>query len=228
MPKWDFNKVGNRCWSVILIKLQSKFIKITLQHWCSVNLLHIFRIAFKNTSEGLLLSTVCTSVRIWISYRSVFRTMSNINDWNFRESSEGLLTLTIFAKIHQRCLEKSYASMLYLEYRMLHNSMQYLKENNNLVEWRLQMQQRDRIYSKNLWPWISHHWLINFVDKMILKYFDIRYIISLSYIHIFVYYTNIHMYNLSIYLSIYLSISLSLSMYPYVIYGILIDDPMRT
>ena len=45
------------CQSVISIKFQSKFIGITLQHWCSpVNLLHIFRTTFpKNTSGGLLL-----------------------------------------------------------------------------------------------------------------------------------------------------------------------------
>ena len=40
------------CRSVVSIKLQSNFIKITLPHGCSpVNLLHIFRTAFpKNTS----------------------------------------------------------------------------------------------------------------------------------------------------------------------------------
>ena len=39
-------------------KMQSNFIKITLQHGCSpVNLLHIFRTPFpKNTSGGLSLS----------------------------------------------------------------------------------------------------------------------------------------------------------------------------
>ena len=46
------------CRSVISIKLQSNFIKITFWHGCSqVNLLHIFRTAFpKNTSGWLLLS----------------------------------------------------------------------------------------------------------------------------------------------------------------------------
>ena len=46
------------CQSVISIKLQSNFIKITLCHGClPVNLLYIFRTPFyKNTSEGLLLS----------------------------------------------------------------------------------------------------------------------------------------------------------------------------
>ena len=46
------------CRIVISIKLQSNFIKITLQHWCSpVNLLHIFRTPFsQNTSGGILLS----------------------------------------------------------------------------------------------------------------------------------------------------------------------------
>ena len=45
------------CRSAILIKLQSNFIEITLQHECSpVNLLHIFRTPFlKNASGGLLL-----------------------------------------------------------------------------------------------------------------------------------------------------------------------------
>ena len=45
------------CWSAILIKLQSNFIEITLQHGCPpVNLLHVFRTPFlKNTSVWLLL-----------------------------------------------------------------------------------------------------------------------------------------------------------------------------
>ena len=45
IPKFDFNKV------------QNNFFEIILRHWCSpVNLLLIFRIPFpKNTSEGLLL-----------------------------------------------------------------------------------------------------------------------------------------------------------------------------
>ena len=45
------------CRSVISIKLQSKFIEITIRHGCSpVNLLHIFRTPFpENTSEGMLL-----------------------------------------------------------------------------------------------------------------------------------------------------------------------------
>ena len=45
------------CRSVISIKLQGKFIEITLWHGCSpVNLLQIFRTLFsKNTSEWLLL-----------------------------------------------------------------------------------------------------------------------------------------------------------------------------
>ena len=50
------------CRSVILIKLQSNFIEITLRHGCSpVNVLHIFRILFpKNSSGGLLVQTVIT------------------------------------------------------------------------------------------------------------------------------------------------------------------------
>ena len=45
---------------MISIKLQSKFIEITLQHGCSpVNLLHIFRTPFlKNTSWRLLVHFV--------------------------------------------------------------------------------------------------------------------------------------------------------------------------
>ena len=48
---------GHPCRSVISEKLQSNFIKISLQHGCfPVNLLHIFRILFlNNTSGGLLL-----------------------------------------------------------------------------------------------------------------------------------------------------------------------------
>ena len=48
------------CRSAISVKLQSKFIEITLQHGCSpVNLLHIFRIPFpKNTSGWLLLMLI--------------------------------------------------------------------------------------------------------------------------------------------------------------------------
>ena len=42
--------------SVISIKLQSNFIKITLRHGCcSVNLLHIFRIPFLSNTCGCLL-----------------------------------------------------------------------------------------------------------------------------------------------------------------------------
>ena len=46
------------CRIVIPIKLQSKFIKITLWHGCSpVNLLHVFRAPFpKNTFGGLFLN----------------------------------------------------------------------------------------------------------------------------------------------------------------------------
>ena len=42
--------------SIKLLKLQSNFIEITLQHGCSpVNLLHIFRTCFPNDSHGGLL-----------------------------------------------------------------------------------------------------------------------------------------------------------------------------
>ena len=54
------------CRSVILIKLQSNFIEITLRHGCSpVNLLHIFRTPSpRNTSEWLLLySSMSSGVR---------------------------------------------------------------------------------------------------------------------------------------------------------------------
>ena len=54
-----YNKfIGEQlCSSVISIKLQTNFIKITLRHGCfSVNLLHIFRTLFyRNTSGGPLL-----------------------------------------------------------------------------------------------------------------------------------------------------------------------------
>ena len=47
---------ADTCRIVISIKLQSNFIKITLQHWCSpVNLLHIFRTPFSQNSSGRLL-----------------------------------------------------------------------------------------------------------------------------------------------------------------------------
>ena len=50
------------CRSVILVKLQSNFIEITLRHGCSpVNLLHIFRTHFlKKTSGRLLLKESAT------------------------------------------------------------------------------------------------------------------------------------------------------------------------
>ena len=50
---WD-----HQCRSAISIKLQNKFIEITLRHGCSpVNLLHIFRTSFpKNTYGGLFLN----------------------------------------------------------------------------------------------------------------------------------------------------------------------------
>ena len=53
--KCDFRE--HTCQSAISIKLQSKFIEITLRHGCSpVNLLHIFRTSFdRNTSGRLLL-----------------------------------------------------------------------------------------------------------------------------------------------------------------------------
>ena len=44
------------CQSAISIKLQSKFIKITLWHGCSlVNLLHILRTLFSKNTSGQLL-----------------------------------------------------------------------------------------------------------------------------------------------------------------------------
>ena len=47
---------GHTCRSVISIKLQSKFIEITLRHGCSpVNLLHIFRKPFYKSTSGWLL-----------------------------------------------------------------------------------------------------------------------------------------------------------------------------
>ena len=59
------------CRSVILVKLQSNFIEITLRHGCSpVNLLHIFRTHFlKKTSGRLLLKE---SIRTIMSMASEF------------------------------------------------------------------------------------------------------------------------------------------------------------
>ena len=56
------------CRSVNLIKLQSKFIEITLRHGCSpVNLLHIFRTLFpKNTSGWLLLNIFINNLIFFI------------------------------------------------------------------------------------------------------------------------------------------------------------------
>ena len=53
--------------SAISKKLQSDFIKVTLQHGCSlVNLLNIFRTSFyKNTYEGLLLTTASAEEPIY-------------------------------------------------------------------------------------------------------------------------------------------------------------------
>ena len=63
VPRKRFLKICSKyagehpCQSVISVKSQNNFIKITLWHGCSpVNLLHIFRTPFtKNTSERLLL-----------------------------------------------------------------------------------------------------------------------------------------------------------------------------
>ena len=47
------------CQSAISIKLQSNFIEIALQHWCSpVNLLHIFRMPFLKNTFGWLFLTL--------------------------------------------------------------------------------------------------------------------------------------------------------------------------
>ena len=59
VPKIYIKFTGEHpCQSVISIKLQSRFIEITLPHECSpLNLLHIFRTPFpRNTSEWLLLT----------------------------------------------------------------------------------------------------------------------------------------------------------------------------
>ena len=52
------------CRSVILIKLQSNFIEISLRHGCfPVNLLHLFRTLFsRNTSEWLFLKRLVPTV----------------------------------------------------------------------------------------------------------------------------------------------------------------------
>ena len=52
--------------SVILIKLLSNFIEITLRHGCSpVNLLHIFRTPFTNNTFGRLLLKISLLVVIF-------------------------------------------------------------------------------------------------------------------------------------------------------------------
>ena len=74
-------KIGSKftrdhpCRSVILIKMQSNVIGITLRHGCSpVNLLHIFRIPFlKNTSVWLFLILVA-----WNTVNTLFCTL-----WQF-------------------------------------------------------------------------------------------------------------------------------------------------
>ena len=59
---------------MISIKLQSKFIEVTLRYGCSlVNLLHVFRTPFtKNTSERLLLLIVlfCLLVKNLMKFRN--------------------------------------------------------------------------------------------------------------------------------------------------------------
>ena len=76
MSKCDLNKV-----SVISIKLQSKFIEITLRHGCSpVNLLHIFRTSFlKNTYGWLLLFLWPCRVFVSIFFE---KKITNILLWN--------------------------------------------------------------------------------------------------------------------------------------------------
>ena len=64
----------HQCRSVILIKLLSNFIEITLQHECSaVNLLHIFRTPFfKNTSGGLLANILEKKPRLLTYFTLMF------------------------------------------------------------------------------------------------------------------------------------------------------------
>ena len=87
----------NLCQSAISIKLQNKFIEITLGHWCSPgNLLHIFRALFsKNNSGGMLLQrhlckVVVTTVwlyegriskqRLWSCFENKFnKELSSVN-----------------------------------------------------------------------------------------------------------------------------------------------------
>ena len=54
------------CLSVILIKLQSNFIEITIRHGCSpVNLLHIFRSLFLRTLlDGYFCICICNSINV--------------------------------------------------------------------------------------------------------------------------------------------------------------------
>ena len=63
------------CGTVILIKLQSNFLEITLRHgYSSVNFLHIFITSFpKNTSGGLLLFfPMCPFDLLWFIRKSLF------------------------------------------------------------------------------------------------------------------------------------------------------------
>ena len=77
-----------QCRSVILIKLQSNFIEITLQHGCSpVNLLHIFITpVLRPPLEGCFwisktrkeLEHSDKKVRSWVTYFSLFKVAYNI------------------------------------------------------------------------------------------------------------------------------------------------------
>ena len=83
-------KIGSKfigehpCRSVILIKMQSNFIEITLRHGCSpVNLLHVFRAPFSKNTSGWLLLKVDFHVRDWSlmeRFKVVFRKMDTFQD----------------------------------------------------------------------------------------------------------------------------------------------------
>ena len=85
------------CGTVILIKLQSNFLEITLRHgYSSVNFLHIFITSFpKNTSGGLLLFfPMCSDLSGKVCF---FGILSEVQNGTFRRNNWSS---------HQRCSSK--------------------------------------------------------------------------------------------------------------------------
>ena len=89
------------CGTVILIKLQSNFLEITLRHgYSSVNFLHIFITSFpKNTSGGLLLFfPMCPFDLLWFIRKvCFFGILSEVQNGTFRRNDWSS---------HQRCSSK--------------------------------------------------------------------------------------------------------------------------